>query len=52
MVETIACRLKLSKRESKLLRLLVEWHMQPLFGGMTTPLPGFTGLWKCQHSGN
>ena len=31
MVETIANRLKFSKRESKLLRLLVEWHMQPLF---------------------
>lgn len=31
MAETIARRLKLSKRESKLLRLLVEQHMQPLF---------------------
>lgn len=31
LAETIASRLKFSKRESKLLRLLVEWHMQSLF---------------------
>ncbi|HBX22210.1 MAG TPA: CCA tRNA nucleotidyltransferase [Desulfotomaculum sp.] len=31
MVELIGRRLKFSKRELKLFRLLVEWHMQPLF---------------------
>lgn len=31
MAETIGRRLKMSKREIKLFRLLVEWHMQPLF---------------------
>ncbi len=31
MVDGIASRLRLSKRERQLLRLLVEWHMQPLF---------------------
>lgn len=31
MVEKIARRLRLNGKEIKLLRLLVEWHMQPLF---------------------
>ena len=31
MAEKISGRLKFSTRELKLLRLLVEWHMQPLF---------------------
>lgn len=37
MIETIARRLKMSRQEIKLLKKLVEWHMQPLFLSKENP---------------